>query len=469
MSKMQLLTPTLLLALALAATAHPHHSVSKRELAHMRRADEALQARAAHCSHKSRAYKEARKLHSRRGLGNASIRSVMDEHFGDLLQKRVEPHMNPITQNDTCVLSPEMTEGPYYVVGELIRQNITEGQAGAALHLNMGFLDIETCQPVPNVYVEFWHANSTGYYSGYTASNPGGGGGESSPGTSASDSSSALSASGSSSQTIFSATGSQSASASAASGMPSGTPPSGSGNTTSSSGAPGGSGSSGGPGSSSGPTDNTSFLRGIWPTNEDGVVEIYTLFPGHYSGRAVHVHYKVHANVTLNANATIQSNTLLHTGQLFISEDETQAYLQNAAYASNTGTRTTNDEDNILEATANSGASSMLDIEAFDGSDIANGAWGWITIGVNASAVASGAVAGNSVDTTNITTSRDSTQEQAALSALSADSDSVATSIAGAIAAAPTSSSEEASSGQADSARRSLHLGMWRALGFGRR
>lgn len=54
-----------------------------------------------------------------------------------------------------------MTEGPYYVVGELIRQNITEGQAGAALHLNMGFLDVETCQPVPNVYVEFWHANST--------------------------------------------------------------------------------------------------------------------------------------------------------------------------------------------------------------------------------------------------------------------------------------------------------------------
>ncbi|CEH18085.1 Intradiol ring-cleavage dioxygenase, C-terminal [Ceraceosorus bombacis] len=413
---MQLLTPTVLLALALAATAHPHHSVSKRELAHMRRADEALQARAAHCSYKSRAYKEARKLHSRRGLGNTSIRSVMDEHFGDLLQKRVEPHMNPITQNDTCVLSPEMTEGPYYVVGELIRQNITEGQAGAALHLNMGFLDVETCQPVPNVYVEFWHANSTGYYSGYTASNPGGGGGESSAGTSASGSSSALSVSRSSSQTIFSATGSQSASASAASGMPSGTPPSGSGNSTSSSGALGGSGSSGGPGSSSGPTDNTSFLRGIWPTNDDGV-----------------------------------------------------AYLQNAAYASNTGTRTTNDEDNILEATANSGASSMLDIEAFDGSDIANGAWGWITIGVNASAVASGAVAGNSVDTSNVTTSRDSTQEQAALSALSADSDSVATSIAGAIAAAPTSSSEEASSGQADSARRSLHLGMWRALGFGRR
>lgn len=30
----------------------------------------------------------------------------------------------------TCVLTPEMTEGPYYIANEKVRRNITEGRPG---------------------------------------------------------------------------------------------------------------------------------------------------------------------------------------------------------------------------------------------------------------------------------------------------------------------------------------------------
>jgi hypothetical protein len=49
---------------------------------------------------------------------------------------------------DTCILTPEVTQGPYHILGEMIRQNITEGQPGLPLTLKVDFIDIETCEPV---------------------------------------------------------------------------------------------------------------------------------------------------------------------------------------------------------------------------------------------------------------------------------------------------------------------------------
>jgi protocatechuate 3,4-dioxygenase beta subunit len=63
-------------------------------------------------------------------------------------------------------LTPEVTDGPYYVVGESIRKNVTEGQAGVPLYLEVQYLDITTCLPVSGLYVDIWNANATGVYSG---------------------------------------------------------------------------------------------------------------------------------------------------------------------------------------------------------------------------------------------------------------------------------------------------------------
>jgi hypothetical protein len=35
--------------------------------------------------------------------------------------------------NKTCLTSPEVTEGPYYLHGDLLRTDVSEGQAGVPL------------------------------------------------------------------------------------------------------------------------------------------------------------------------------------------------------------------------------------------------------------------------------------------------------------------------------------------------
>lgn len=77
--------------------------------------------------------------------------------------------------NGSCVLVPETTEGPYYVAGEYIRKNLTESQAGIPLTIEMQVIDTNTCEPVPQVYLDFWHCNATGVYSGVEASGNGNG------------------------------------------------------------------------------------------------------------------------------------------------------------------------------------------------------------------------------------------------------------------------------------------------------
>jgi protocatechuate 3,4-dioxygenase beta subunit len=73
-----------------------------------------------------------------------------------------------------CVLTPELTEGPYYLDDMIMREDITEGKAGLPLALEILVLDATACTPIENAAVEIWHCDANGYYSGFTESNPGG-------------------------------------------------------------------------------------------------------------------------------------------------------------------------------------------------------------------------------------------------------------------------------------------------------
>ncbi|KAJ8068498.1 hypothetical protein OCU04_004048 [Sclerotinia nivalis] len=75
--------------------------------------------------------------------------------------------------NNSCILSPEVTQGPYYVSGEYVRADIVEDQQGIDLILDTQVIDMSTCNPVTNAVVEIWHCNSTGVYSGIVASTNG--------------------------------------------------------------------------------------------------------------------------------------------------------------------------------------------------------------------------------------------------------------------------------------------------------
>jgi protocatechuate 3,4-dioxygenase beta subunit len=67
----------------------------------------------------------------------------------------------------SCVLTPEQTDGPYYIANEAVRRNITEGRPGAPMLLRAFVVNASTCKPIKGAAVDIWHADASGVYSGF--------------------------------------------------------------------------------------------------------------------------------------------------------------------------------------------------------------------------------------------------------------------------------------------------------------
>ena len=67
---------------------------------------------------------------------------------------------------DVCVITPEVTEGPYYFDPALDRRDITEGRPGVKTQVRLQVVDAQ-CKPLSGARVDIWHADATGVYSGY--------------------------------------------------------------------------------------------------------------------------------------------------------------------------------------------------------------------------------------------------------------------------------------------------------------
>ncbi|XP_014562580.1 hypothetical protein COCVIDRAFT_21688 [Bipolaris victoriae FI3] len=65
-----------------------------------------------------------------------------------------------------CTLDIEQTDGPFYISGELVRQNILSGQEGPKAHVDINLIDVRDCSPIKGAYIELWGTNATGVYSG---------------------------------------------------------------------------------------------------------------------------------------------------------------------------------------------------------------------------------------------------------------------------------------------------------------
>ncbi|KAJ5047682.1 uncharacterized protein L3040_003502 [Drepanopeziza brunnea f. sp. 'multigermtubi'] len=209
--------------------------------------------------------------------------------------------------NSSCILSPEVTQGPYYVAGEYVRKDITEDQEGIDLLLDTQVIDVKTCDPVPDAMIEIWHCNATGVYSGIVAN----GNGDSSDLTNL----------------------------------------------------------------------NATFLRGLQPTDAEGVAQFATLFPGHYTSRATHIHVLAHFNGTQYANGTYSGGHVSHVGQLFFDQDLITQADTIAPYSSNTQVVTLNSADQILSEEA---ATTDPVVEySLLGSSIADGIFGWVAFGID--------------------------------------------------------------------------------------
>ena len=70
----------------------------------------------------------------------------------------------------TCIVSPEQTEGPYFVEEALNRSDIREGKAGVPLRLILRVSQVSpgACIPLENALIDIWHCDAEGIYSDVT-------------------------------------------------------------------------------------------------------------------------------------------------------------------------------------------------------------------------------------------------------------------------------------------------------------
>ena len=72
------------------------------------------------------------------------------------------------TASPDCVLTPEQTEGPFYLDEDLVRSDITEGRPGSPLALTLFVVNADNCSPIADAAVDIWHCDAEGAYSGFT-------------------------------------------------------------------------------------------------------------------------------------------------------------------------------------------------------------------------------------------------------------------------------------------------------------
>ncbi|MGO4812548.1 intradiol ring-cleavage dioxygenase [Cupriavidus sp. 2MCAB6] len=67
-----------------------------------------------------------------------------------------------------CLLTPTLTEGPFYIDQALMRSDIRDGRPGQLLRLRLVVVDTDRgCAPVAGALASIWHCDAGGSYSGY--------------------------------------------------------------------------------------------------------------------------------------------------------------------------------------------------------------------------------------------------------------------------------------------------------------
>lgn len=133
-------------------------------------------------------------------------------------------------------------------------------------------------------------------------------------------------------------------------------------------------------------SQNNTALRGIQQTNSEGYAQFISLFPGHYTGRAVHIHVMTHnADGILESNNTYINSTMSHVGQIFFDQaliNSTDSY---SPYSGNTQDLTVNEDDSILTSVWDT-FDPMANYVYLNGQDPSDGLLMWSTLVVNQSA-----------------------------------------------------------------------------------
>ncbi|KIY72247.1 aromatic compound dioxygenase [Cylindrobasidium torrendii FP15055 ss-10] len=346
---------TALVFLLAAGSGAAHKSATTPEEIETQRA---LQAASYHCAPAVAAYTAQRKRDwARKVLGDRGVSPEIgpgaqaaarvqasieeyDELFGKSsgstsaeLMSCSPMETNARLDNNTCVLAPVVTEGPYYhKEGHPIRNNMAELQQGLLLLLDVGVIDVETCEPMEGVLVDLWHANATGHYAGHPWPKP-----------ELKDEKPQVGGKRAGLLSAFPRT-----------------------------------------------EYEETWLRGAWPTNRNGVAQFTTIFPGYYTGRATHVHTKVFQDWQPTDNGSFTGGRLMHVGQFFFDDEVNSVIDKMHPYTTNElkdRTRNWRDSLNIFEDSHGpEGQYNPVFRLEFLGGVINQGLAGFITMGINGSA-----------------------------------------------------------------------------------
>ncbi|CAO2656683.1 Nn.00g054860.m01.CDS01 [Neocucurbitaria sp. VM-36] len=201
--------------------------------------------------------------------------------------------------------------GPFWVKGELNRADIVDNEPGVINYMHAQFIDVNTCEPLPDLYWDVWNCNSTGVYSGVQDSSNGNG-----------DDASNL---------------------------------------------------------------NKTALRGLQKTDENGVATFCSVCPGHYSGRATHVHVVGHLNATEQCNGTITGGSVSHIGQLFFDQDLISEVEATYPYSTSNISITLNSADRVFGLETEESNSDLVFNYVYlnEEAGVEGGLFSWITIGVD--------------------------------------------------------------------------------------
>lgn len=131
-------------------------------------------------------------------------------------------------------------------------------------------------------------------------------------------------------------------------------------------------------------TDNSTWLRGMWPTDANGVTEMRTVFPGFYISRSIHIHVRSHTDWAVRDNGTVVSSNVVSTGQMYFDEDLSKKIMALEPYSFHTQiNRTTNEVDSLWPLGAATGWSPNFHVEPLDSEDVTKGMVGYITLGID--------------------------------------------------------------------------------------
>ncbi|KAJ3497590.1 hypothetical protein NLG97_g1776 [Lecanicillium saksenae] len=125
------------------------------------------------------------------------------------------------------------------------------------------------------------------------------------------------------------------------------------------------------------------WLRGVQKTDNDGAVHFETVFPGHYEGRAIHIHALSHIHATPLPNNTLIDVHASHVGQMYFDQDLVDEVEKLAPYNTNQQPRTTNDEDVFLQGDLEAGGYPFMQYELI-GDKLEDGILAWLSFGINA-------------------------------------------------------------------------------------